>query len=80
MAYAPLKDVPLTGAEPMTDYTRWRLDVLDDGRHIWRYLHSDEECKARPQTVLDKYWIGLPLVRVLFRVGVALCLTSTRRV
>ena len=63
MAYAPLKDVPLTGAEPMTDYTRWRLEVLDDGRHIWRYLRTEEECAARPQTALDKYWLGMPLVR-----------------
>ena len=62
MAYAPLKDVPATGDEPMTDYTRWRLEVSGDGRHIWRYLHTEEECEQWPQTSLDKYWLGMPLV------------------
>ena len=62
MAYAPLKNLPLSGREPVTDYSRWRLEVCDDGRHLWRYLQTDEECKAWPQSVLDKYWLGMPVV------------------
>ncbi|OMJ22073.1 Protostadienol synthase A [Smittium culicis] len=43
----------------MTDLTRWRLNV-NEGRHTWEYLESDEECKKRPQSFIEKYWIGLP--------------------
>ena len=55
-------DIPDSGDEPFTDYSRWRLDAKDAGRHIWNYLESDEECARRPQTVLDKYMLGLPVV------------------
>ena len=64
MAYHPLINVPLTGKAQVTDYSRWRLNITEDGGHIWRYLHTDEECEGRPQTVLDKYWLGQPLVRI----------------
>ena len=63
MAYNPLSDVPLTGKTGVTDYSRWRLAVTNDGRHTWHYLKTDEECEKWPQTVLDKYWLGLPVVR-----------------
>ncbi|KAF7798580.1 hypothetical protein EIP86_009802 [Pleurotus ostreatoroseus] len=61
MAYNPLSDVPLTGKTGVTDYSRWRLAVTNDGRHTWHYLKTDEECEKWPQTVLDKYWLGLPV-------------------
>jgi lanosterol synthase len=44
-----------------TDYSRWRL--LDDrGRQTWHYLESDEEAAKWPQSVADKYFLGLPTV------------------
>ncbi|GJJ11226.1 hypothetical protein Clacol_005458 [Clathrus columnatus] len=42
-----------------TDYSRWRLKADDNGRHVWHYLKTDEECAAWPQTTYDKYWLGL---------------------
>ncbi|KAI0924004.1 hypothetical protein AcW1_006791 [Taiwanofungus camphoratus] len=60
MSYSPL-DIAATGQHPFTDYARWRLRVSEDGRHTWHYLNTDEECRAWPQTDLDKYWLGLPL-------------------
>jgi lanosterol synthase len=63
MTYSPLPDVPESGKTHVTDYSRWRLSMTDDGGHLWNYLHTDEECKARPQTTLEKYWLGLPVVR-----------------
>jgi lanosterol synthase len=55
--------LPQNGFKPFTDYSRWRLKADDGGRHIWTYLKTDEEVKAWPQTVLDKYWLGLETVR-----------------
>ena len=43
-----------------TDYTRWRLKT-EDGRQIWHYL-SEEEAVSWPQTIADKYHLGLPTV------------------
>lgn len=44
-----------------TDYSRWRL--LDDrGRQTWHYLESDEENAKWPQSIADKYHLGLPTV------------------
>ncbi|KAJ1034980.1 hypothetical protein NDA18_000585 [Ustilago nuda] len=43
-----------------SDYSRWRLRVSDGGRHVWHYLRDDAECKAWPQSIQDKYWLGLP--------------------
>ncbi len=49
-----------------TDYSRWRL--LDDkGRQTWHYLVDDEQVKEWPQSKADKYFLGLPLVRLPFR-------------
>ena len=44
-----------------TDYSRWRMKS-DDGNQTWHYLHTDEELKAWPQTVADKYLLGLETV------------------
>ncbi|RYP11135.1 hypothetical protein DL765_007884 [Monosporascus sp. GIB2] len=41
-----------------TDYSRWRL-VDREGRQSWRYLESDEENEKWPQTVYEKYFLGL---------------------
>ncbi|CCM00370.1 uncharacterized protein FIBRA_02400 [Fibroporia radiculosa] len=60
MSYAPL-DIPVSGKETFTDYSRWRLRCSEDGRHIWHYLYTDEECIAWPQSDIDKYWLGIPL-------------------
>lgn len=44
-----------------TDYTRWRL-LDEDGRHTWHYLATDEAVAAWPQSVADKFHLGLPTV------------------
>ncbi|KAK4948501.1 hypothetical protein LTR28_007429, partial [Elasticomyces elasticus] len=42
-----------------TDYSRWRL--LDErGRQTWHYLRTDEEVRKWPQSIADKYHLGLP--------------------
>ncbi|KAF2685400.1 terpene synthase [Lentithecium fluviatile CBS 122367] len=45
-------------AESKTDRTRWRLED-ERGCQIWRYLESDEECEKWPQSVADKYFLGM---------------------
>ncbi|KAL8786046.1 MAG: hypothetical protein Q9213_003029 [Squamulea squamosa] len=41
-----------------TDPNKWRL--LDErGRQTWHYLQSDEAVKAWPQSVADRYFLGL---------------------
>ena len=59
--YYPL-DIPESGSEPFTDYSRWRLRVGNVGRQTWHYLKTDEECEKWPQNYVDKYWTGQPLV------------------
>ena len=49
--------------ETKTDPTRWRCRD-DEGRLTWHYLADDEAAKEWPQTYADKYYLGLPLVRV----------------
>ena len=50
------------GVEEKTDIYRWRL--LDErGCQTWHYLESDEEVKDWPQSIADKYFLGLSLVR-----------------
>jgi hypothetical protein len=61
MSY-PRLQVPLSGKESFTDYSRWRLLVNDGGRHTWHYLKTDDECARWPQNSVDKYWLGLPVV------------------
>ncbi|WEW56037.1 Lanosterol synthase erg7A [Emydomyces testavorans] len=42
-----------------TDYSRWRL--LDDhGRQTWHYLKTEKELEEWPQSIADKYHLGLP--------------------
>lgn len=50
-----------TELQDRTDYSRWRL--LDEaGRHTWHYLEDDEAAEKWPQSLADKYFLGLPLV------------------
>lgn len=45
-----------------TDLHRWRL--LDErGRQTWHYMTTDNDFKAWPQTIADRYHLSLPLVR-----------------
>lgn len=48
--------------EDRTDFSRWRMRD-DESRHTWHYLEDDTEAKKWPQTLADKYFLGLPLVR-----------------
>ncbi|KAI9887388.1 MAG: Lanosterol synthase (Oxidosqualene--lanosterol cyclase) [Watsoniomyces obsoletus] len=41
-----------------TDYSRWRL-LGDRGRQTWHYLETDEEVEKWPQTIFDRYMLGL---------------------
>ncbi|CAG8578046.1 15768_t:CDS:10 [Cetraspora pellucida] len=41
------------------DLNRWRLKV-EHGRNTWHYLDDDEEVKNWPQSIIEKYWTGLP--------------------
>lgn len=45
-----------------TDLARWRLRD-DAGSQTWHYLDDDAEAKKWPQSLADKYFLGLPLVR-----------------
>ncbi|KAL2840674.1 terpenoid cyclases/protein prenyltransferase alpha-alpha toroid [Aspergillus pseudoustus] len=42
------------------DRSRWRLRN-ENGRHTWHYLEDDNAAKKWPQTLADKYYLGLPL-------------------
>ena len=44
-----------------TDYTRWRL-LDESGRQTWHYLRTEDEVKEWPQTIADKYHLGMPTV------------------
>lgn len=44
-----------------TDYSKWRL-LDESGRHTWRYLKNDDDVQRWPQSVADKYHLGLPTV------------------
>lgn len=45
-----------------TDRQRWRLRD-DAGCQTWHYLEDDDEAKEWPQSLADKYFLGLPMVR-----------------
>lgn len=46
-----------------SNHSKWRM--LDEaGRQTWHYLEDDEEEKDWPQSTADKYFLGLPLVRI----------------
>lgn len=57
-------DIPEDFSQPFTDYARWRLHG-EEGAHIWDYLTSEADVEAWPQTTGDKYWLGLPVVRIV---------------
>jgi lanosterol synthase len=42
----------------MTDLLHWRLKV-DQGRQTWHYLETEKERNEWPQSVIDKYWLGI---------------------
>lgn len=44
-----------------TDLTRWRMKS-DRGRQTWHYLKTDEELQEWPQSISDKYFLGLDMV------------------
>jgi lanosterol synthase len=48
-------------SDTKTDYSRWRLQD-DNGRHTWHYLNTDEEVKKWPQSIADKWFLGMPTV------------------
>lgn len=63
----PLEDyssanLNLSSSPQFTDFKNWRLKV-DEGAQIWHYLDSEEERKAWPQSLCEKYHLGLPIVR-----------------
>ncbi|KAJ1656846.1 Lanosterol synthase (Oxidosqualene--lanosterol cyclase) [Dispira simplex] len=58
--YPPLySPIALSDLKP-TDLTRWRL-VVSKGRQVWEYLESESLAQARPQTDVERYWLGLPV-------------------
>lgn len=60
LSHSPNNMPPNAPPLGQTDASRWRLRVSDGGRHVWHYLRDDAECKAWPQSIEDKYWLGLP--------------------
>ena len=46
-----------------TDHSRWRL-LNDEGRLSWHYLNDEKQAKKWPQSYADKWYLGLPLVRL----------------
>jgi lanosterol synthase len=54
----------LSSTPKFTDLNNWRLKVVE-GAQTWHYLETDEERKAWPQTLWDKYSLGLPIVNKL---------------
>ena len=56
-------DIPVDGRKSVNNYSNWRLKCADGGRHTWHYL-TDEEARTWPQSTLEKYWLGLPTVRI----------------
>ncbi|KZS94380.1 terpene synthase [Sistotremastrum niveocremeum HHB9708] len=53
--------LPPDGSKPFTDYSKWRLDANDGGRHVWKYVDSEQQATYdEPQSALEKYWLGLP--------------------
>ncbi|ORY19205.1 lanosterol synthase [Clohesyomyces aquaticus] len=47
-----------TARNQKTDYSRWRLKD-DRGVQTWEYLESEEEVRKWPQSMADKYFLGL---------------------
>lgn len=53
---------------PATDLTAWRLKVSEDshGQQKWVYLSDPAQRKEWPQMNIEKYWLGLDVVRLIF--------------
>jgi lanosterol synthase len=51
----------LSTTPPFTNLDNWRLKV-EEGAQTWHYLNTDEERAAWPQTLWDRYYLGLALV------------------
>jgi hypothetical protein len=49
-----------------TDYSRWRL-LAESGRQTWHYLTEDAAVRKWPQSIADRYHLGLPTVRAPLR-------------
>lgn len=50
---------------PRTDLYRWRLQSTE-GTHRWKHLDQLDSVK-QPQSLAEKYFLGLPMVRALFK-------------
>lgn len=48
--------------ESRTDPTRWRMKD-DDSRHTWHYLSDKQAAEDWPQSLAERYYLSLPLVR-----------------
>jgi hypothetical protein len=50
---------------PVIILAGWRIKVGEDnhGQHKWLYLPEGPARDAWPQTMEDKYWLGLEVVR-----------------
>ena len=57
----PAKHVQPTIRNAKTDHTRWRLKD-DRGRQTWHYLETNEQLKQWPQTIADRYFLGMDTV------------------
>jgi lanosterol synthase len=44
-----------------TDLTRWRMKDVN-GVHTWHYLQTDEEVKAWPMSVAEKWYLWMDTV------------------
>jgi hypothetical protein len=51
-----------TARASKTDYTRWRLKD-ERGCQTWHYLETEEEIEQWPQSLADKWHLGIDLVR-----------------
>lgn len=51
-----------------TDVSRWRMRD-EAGCHTWHYLEDDDKAREWPQTIADKYYLGLDLVSFGFAVS-----------
>lgn len=49
-----------------TDRTRWRL-LDESGRLTWHYLEDDKAVARWPQSVADKWYLGLDTVSATIR-------------
>ncbi|KAH8802428.1 oxidosqualene:lanosterol cyclase-like protein [Xylogone sp. PMI_703] len=52
--------IKLQRYDERTDYSRWRMRN-ERGRQTWHYLQDDKMAADWPQSIADKYFLGLPL-------------------